>query len=512
MIRSTFAGFTTAQHALLANQRAIDVAGQNLSNQHTIGYTRQRLDLASITPTGPSPTNSPYDSKVGQGVLMTGVIQIRDPYLDIQYRSQIAKVGTVDAMDAVMEEIGNIFDEIDSTAIRAAYNDVVSQLTALANPQNASSQNLDALVRSSFEVLINLVHQNASELSELEEETADKLETSLIPNINTALEEIAILNESIKNTQIQGSPALELQDQRNQLLDDLATYFPIDVTYIEDTSPGVSVQLLQVTFTDADGVEHTLIHDDEIGNVAFGQDAATGDYTLTVTDALDPTSSKNVADVLVDGVLKGNLDMLNQEGIFNGGDVNGIGYYEKSFDLFVSTLAEQMNTLNGTPLFTTSDGSGVFTATNIEVSADWKNNTIGITKTHEVGPDGTPNSTDYSNVLKMINMLTEENMDFNFDLGGVPTTAFSGTLLGAYDNIQNVQAIERKATTTILESRLTVLDQIADSRDSVSAVSQDEEVMDLMRYQQAYNAASRVMTTMDELLDKLINGTGVVGR
>ena len=126
MIRSTFAGFTMAQHALSASQRAIDVAGQNLSNVNTAGYTRQRLDLASINPVGASYGSSSFDNKVGQGVMMKGIIQIRDPYLDIQYRNQIAKVGTADATDKILEKIGNIFDETDTAAIRTALNDVIS--------------------------------------------------------------------------------------------------------------------------------------------------------------------------------------------------------------------------------------------------------------------------------------------------------------------------------------------------------------------------------------------------
>ena len=93
MIRSTFAGFNTATLALSANQRALDVTGQNLSNINTQGYTRQRLDQVSLSPVGPSISSSQFDAKVGQGVMMTGVSQIRDPFLDIQYRTQLPKVG-----------------------------------------------------------------------------------------------------------------------------------------------------------------------------------------------------------------------------------------------------------------------------------------------------------------------------------------------------------------------------------------------------------------------------------
>ena len=63
-----------------------------------------------------------------------------------------------------------------------------------------------------------------------------------------------------------------------------------------------------------------------------------------------------------------------------------------------------------------------------------------------------------------------------------------------------------------MKNHQTVADQVANSRESVSGVNMDEEVMDLMRFSQSYNAASRLMTTMDELLERLIVNTGVVGR
>ena len=96
--------------------------------------------------------------------------------------------------------------------------------------------------------------------------------------------------------------------------------------------------------------------------------------------------------------------------------------------------------------------------------------------------------------------------------GPIKKQIFKGTFFECYNNIQNTQALERQSTTSLLKNHQTVADQVADSRESVSGVNMDEEVMDLMRFSQSYNAASRLMTTMDELLERLITNTGVVGR
>ena len=512
MIRSTFSGFTMAQLALSASQRAIDVAGQNLSNVNTTGYTRQRLDLISINPVGASFSSSKFDNKVGQGVMMNGIIQIRDPYLDIQYRNQLAKVGTADATDQILEKIGNIFDETDSKGVRSAFNDIISQLRNIAQLSEAGEESSDALVRSACTVFLNAIHQNATSIDNVIRDVLDELQSSDIKNVNSCIQQILELNTTIKNTQLMGNPALELQDQRNQLLDDLATYLPIQVTYETEGTGSEAVDTLKVTFTDEDKNVHTLISDNKGAEFQLG---TTGDgipvsLKIKDIDSADPVSDIDVTNLMINGVLKGKMDMLNKSEVFDGTETKGIGYYSSMFDTFVNTFATVMNGLNATDngatahdLFSTSDGSATFTAANIKISNEWMNGTVTLTRTQETGAGGTENSSAYSNILKMIDELSNKEHDF---------VVFKGTMISGYDNIQNTQAIERKASSSILSNHLSVLYQIADSKDAVSGVNLDEEVMDMMRYQQSYNAASRLMTTLDQLLDKLINETGVVGR
>lgn len=525
MIRSTFAGFNTAQLAMMASQRGLDVTGQNLSNINTIGYTRQRLDLLSLNPVGNSIGSSAFDAKVGQGVMMRGVSQIRDPFLDIQYRGEVPKVGTVEAKDDILASIGNIFDESDSEAIRTRLSAIVSQLTNLATPENAGSGSADALVRSACEVLLDSLHQNGSAIANVRTELINKMNQSVMPQLETYLEEIKNLNISIRNSQILGNPALELQDQRNQMLDELAEYMPIEVTYhTKDMGGGIKVDTLEVKLklNDANNTKITLIDDDKRGDFKF--DGTTGKGKLKVIaayDRTDPNAQKtetDITDKLSNGILKGNLDMLNKSEAFDhpASDTKGIGYYEQLFNTFVNEFATKMNKLNskdgsGTdcPLFETTDGTTTFTATNIKLSDKWVNGETKITLSTKTDAG----STDYENVLKMINALSSDSISFSIpDGNNGKKQIFKGTFFECYNNIQNTQALERQSTTSLLKNHQTVADQVADSRESVSGVNMDEEVMDLMRFSQSYNAASRLMTTMDELLERLITNTGVVGR
>ncbi len=217
-MRSTFSGLNMAMLGMNASQKALDVTGQNLTNINTSGYTRQRLDLTSISPTGAEFFNTRYNVKVGQGVLMTGVSQIRDPFLDIQFRNQLSKVGSVDSKNQVLTNIGNIFDNVDVTTVQNALDDVVKQLQTLSTKVGQDGN--DNLVRSSFEVLLSYIHQNATDLEDVRTDLESKMEKTVIPDINKILNSIQQLNESIKSSQVLGSPALELKDKRNQLIDD----------------------------------------------------------------------------------------------------------------------------------------------------------------------------------------------------------------------------------------------------------------------------------------------------
>ena len=159
------------------------------------------------------------------------------------------------------------------------------------------------------------------------------------------------------------------------------------------------------------------------------------------------------------------------------------------------------------PLFSTTDGSDTFTAANIKISDGWMNGDIHVQTKNDIISEG--NSSDNWNIDRMINALSTTVFNFTTPDGD---KVFSGTLYECYTNIQGVQSVERKATSQILNTHTTVMNQIADEKDSVSGVWMDEEVMGLMKYTQAYNAASRLMTTMDEILERLITQTGVCGR
>ena len=524
MIRSTFAGFTTAQLGMAASQRSLDVAGQNIANINTIGYTKQRLDVASLNLQKGSMYNSKSSIKVGFGVEMTGISQLRDPFLDAQYRSQISKLGTSDAHAAGFERLTPIFDEAVMDGVREAFISLTSSLSTLST-QVGNKEN-DALVRSKMQTILNLFHDNAVRLQDVRDDVQQGFATTDLGDLNQILENIAELNTSIKNSQILGNPALELKDQRNNLLDELGSYLPITVKYEDKIiGPGQTVEVLNVNFTDTNGVKHSLIADDRFSK--FKADVSGEPVTLSLIDADGNTI--NVTDTIGSGTLKGTLDMINKSGDFDGTDFKGIGYYEKALDSLVDTFAKKFNELNQVmddsnppkpipgkenPLFVTTDGSTDFTASNITIADDWANGTYGITASNNyVVIDQDKGTTANENILNMVKLLESKTIEFSVtNKDGIPIKFYTGNFHDCFANIEATLGIDYKAANTMLQNQIAVLNETANNRDAISGVQLDEEGMDLLHYNQSYSAAARFMTTLDEALDKLINGTGVVGR
>lgn len=534
MIRSTFAGFTTAQLAMAASQKALDVTGQNIANINTTGYTKQRLDIASLNHTGGDFYNSDNNCKVGYGVEITAVSQLRDPFLDMQYRSQMSKLGTTDALAAGFEQVAGILDEANMDGVRAALRDISTALQKYSEEPGA--QEIDTTVRSNMQILLNLFHDNAKRLEDVRSEMTSGFENNDVADVNAMLKNIAELNKSIKNSQILGNPALELQDQRNNLLDQLASYLPITVkSEYQTVAPGQTLEVPTVYFTGSDGRSFTLIEDTFCGSLSA--DISGEPVRLAVTGA-DGNGPYDITETIPSGTLKGTLDMLNKSGAFDQSNVNGLGYFEESLDALVRTFAETFNKLNVPvkkgpdgkpmtdvdgkpiletdpdkmcPLFEKLDPNADFSASNIKIADGWMNGSYGITISQKVVNGEIP-STDTSNILNMINALKNPQKFEGNGGNGTKVNFFNGSFYDCFASMENTLAIDLKSANTTLENQLSVLKQTANARDGVSGVQLDEEGMDLMHYNQSYTAAARLMTTLDEALDTLINRTGVVGR
>lgn len=407
MINSTFGSFVIARLGMSASQKALSVVGQNISNISTPGYTRQRVDQVSINVGGIGDKYAANPlTNIGNGVMVTGVSQLRDPFLDRRFRTEMGQVGEYDVWVSGLDELAKFLDETsmkeDGGGINNQLGDLLSKLNDLSN--NVGSNEYDNMVKSSANVLVKLFNSYAKQIDTVRNNLETDLKDVDIEAVNNILKNIQELNVSIKNSQMHGDDALELQDQRNTLIDELSTYVNINVKY--DTvkvTDSTSVEELKIELV-GNGQKIDLINDDQIRQFTVSKDDTNGEWSIGLTElpidkelqvafnnaekayneakaaadaepgntdlqdaakkALDAFNKvkadvtaaetagaeiDNINDELTTGSLKSSLSLLNGNGEFDPNNPNapkGIGYYEKSLDLLARKFAEAFNNAN----------------------------------------------------------------------------------------------------------------------------------------------------------------------
>lgn len=265
----TFGSFTQARLAIYAAQTGLTVTGNNISNVNTKGYTRQRLDQKSFYNAGADRYYSTTGAKVGQGVLCYGLSQLRDPYLDIQYRSKSAEVGAMDALLEGLNRVASVLDEVGKGGeitegkefgiLHAQFQEVYDALNKLTD--QTGHNEYDVQVKSACASLTEFLRKYSRGLEEQYNNTVAMFENN-VDEVNSILTSIRNLNENIRQADIYGDDALEMRDERNLLIDQLSEFIKIDVSYsMEKVGVGAEVEKLTIKLDNAN--PDSTVHTDE---------------------------------------------------------------------------------------------------------------------------------------------------------------------------------------------------------------------------------------------------------
>ena len=263
----TFDAFTSARLGIYAAQHGLRVTGNNISNINTLGYTRQRLEQNSFKAGAYDVYRSQLDNHVGSGALVTGINQIRDPYLDVRYRNTNAATGYHETLLNRYTELADILDEVgkgeDSNTNEKGDGLLVAQLqtvsTALRAFADKPTPENETIVRNAASTLCTLFNTYARDLERLRQDTEITFNNQ-VTEINECLTNIRDLNKEIRDYEIFGDNALELRDERNRQIDTLSEYIGIKVVYSEeDVGAGKMVEKLSIYLADKnpDGTVHT---------------------------------------------------------------------------------------------------------------------------------------------------------------------------------------------------------------------------------------------------------------
>ena len=518
-MRPTFVGMEVQKRTLQMAQKSLDITGNNISNINTVGYTRQRVDLYSMYVSGNqslrwcSSTNNL--SLTGQGVNSYGVSQIRDVYIDKRYRENVGIEAETETTVNILSDIEDVIDDFESDGLQYYTQQFFNALQDYS-VETPDSTDVATIVVNNATNLCRLLYDYSTQLSEVEETYVSELEDT-VDYINNLVETINNLNQKIAKELInynEGYGPNELYDELNMYIDELATYADIDVT--ENSNGTYSIAMAgQTDNLLVDGVNF------KTNRIIMLDYESSGIATLKFesSEELNPST----------GTLRSYINTINGNGVYATGNQNsycGIAYYKSAINEFARTLASVFNSANGADedssraMFTTSDGSNLITAANIQVSEAWSDDPtmIGKVRTfneetalYEYGYDEVTDETNGTVTLQNTNVLYLISQLDNDDIKFGNCNDFQGSFYDYISFVSNRLAEDIQYETSRYDAAVTTVDTLLDSRDSVSGVQLDEEGINMLNYQKWYSASSRMVTTLDDILDRLINNTGRVG-
>ncbi len=488
-MRSTFYGLEIARTALHVQQKQLDITNHNIANVNTEGYSRQRGTTKAI----PS-----YYGDVGRGVAMQEIKQIRDSFLDMQLRNEVKSLGEWETKADFLSNIEAIYNEPSDSGIRTVVDQFYNSLQELG--KNPESREIRALVHQRAVALTETINHMTRQLGELREEVNSAIDIR-VQEINSYVKQISDLNQQIFKQEISGGRANDLRDQRELLVDKLSKLINIR-SY--ETSQG-----------------HLRI---DVGTTALVDHYNTNEM-VTETDAdgflniVWKGSGKEVD--LQSGTLKGLLDI--RDGTGKDGQYSGIPYYMQEMCYFSGQFAYKFNEihrqgygLDGSTdhdffTFDTMVGSQGGFADRTDFLAKLENGQVDIYN-WDIGISSDIDNFDHiaaslngeegdnENLLKLI----ETRHDKIFD-GTSTIDDFTKSLIAVL-GVDAQQAIRMQENQTVL------VRQMDNRRLATSGVSLDEEMANLIKFQHSYNAAARVITSVDEMLDTIVSRMGIVGR
>ncbi len=514
-MRPTFLGFETQKRTLQLAQKNLDITGNNLSNTNTIGYTRQRVDMYAMYISGNqslrwcSETNNL--SLTGQGVNANGVSQLRDQYIDKRYRENIALEAETEKTVEILGEVEDVLDNFETDGLQY-FTEQFFKAMQDYSVEKPDSPEVATLACNTAVNLCRLLNDYDTQLCQVEDTYVAELEDT-VGYVNNLLDDMNMLNDRIRKELLnypEGYGPNELYDQMHLYIDELANYGDIEIT--KHTSGTFSITMGGVQVLDGLEFKTTPLIMEEYEN--FGQ------------AIIHFESGEELS--LQSGILKSYCDMLNGNGVYATGHQNGaygIAYFKSAVNEFAATIANTFNSANGADedpsrmMFSTNPADAVFTAGNIRVSDEWLEDPtmIGQVRTldemtglYRYGYDEVTDelgnvSLQNTNVIYLLSQF--ENGDLKFG----NAHDFSGDVYEYISFISNRLAQTITYDQSRNDAAVTTVDSLLDARDEISGVDMDEEGINMLNYQKWYSASSRMLTTLDDCLDKLINGTGRVG-
>lgn len=454
----TFFGIQIAASGLAASQIGQDITGHNIANAATPGYSVESADFQAADPYTPSTQFiGGRAGALGSGVVVGSVNRARDQFLDQQVRSGTSQQSGQSVQDNALTQIQGAFGEPSDTGLNATLGKLFQSFNNLVN--NPEDIGVRTTVVQSGNALARVFQEVQGNLTSIGQQLTAKQSDDMTA-VNSYGQQIAGLNATIRAAATQKQNPNDLMDQRDMLLDKLSSLANVSITNNSDGTVDVSIgssQLVQ------------------------GIDA----YPLTLTGPGSLTANGDLTGGELGGLAQAQTDLTG---------------YQADLNNLASSVISTVNSVhqNGAGL-DGSTGLNFFNGTDaasINVNPTLVTNPEKLAAAAKPAGGGAPPPGDAANAT-LLGALE------NTPVGTGPLA--TQTLQGFYQaRISNLGG-QGAATKTALDSATANVHQLTQQRDSVIGVSTDNEMVNMMKYQRAYEASAKVVQTMDGMLGTLIN-------
>jgi len=438
--------------ALMAEQGALNVTTNNIANVNTPGYTRE---VAVLTE---APTFQEGAVRFGGGVSMQGFQSVRDQLLQLRMYEETQQQNNSQTQLNSLTQIEGIFSD-PTKGIGGAMSAFFNSLSQLStNPTDNSAR--QQVLTTANNLAISF-HQAVSGLGTIQSDM-DRSVPDVINQINQLTQQIAKLNGDVAQMQGLGQEPGTVQDQRDELIRQLSQLVNVSVTQSEHG----------ITLTTANGVP--LV----VANQSFDLQASTNSngFENVIAQGQDITSQ------ITGGKLAGILSVRDQiiPGLLN------------NLDTLANQFATSVNTQNQAGFDLSGNAGGNFFTPPTGVTGSAANFSVAITNPNLIAASSDGSAGSNGNVTNLIGVR-----DQALPSGAKPLDMFANLVLQVGTLGANAKA-DADASSMSLQ-------QVTDQRGAVSGVSLDEETTNMIRYQRAYQAAARVVSTVNSMYDTLLS-------
>jgi len=460
----TFSSLSTALSALRYNRVAMDVASGNIANVGTDGYVRRRVNGESVgAPVRPAMW-ARYDG-AGDGVTATGVDRMVDALLDVRARREHGKQSYLDIRQTVLERVESGIGEPGDNGVGAAIADFRTAWHDLVNNPGSDAARAQVLGRAA-----TLADAIRIQSRNVEAESGDLRMRALadVAEVNTLASDLASTNRSIAVANLNGADAGVLLDKRDQLALRLSELTGATTTQRPDGGFDVAVNGVSLVTGASSGTFQ----------IASGITAAGASDGNPIAYSITDSSGTTAVPAGLTGELGGVTDLLSTT----------LPAYSAGLGAIAQQLADEINAQHQAGYDAAGNPGAAFFSYNPADPAGTL--AVALTDPSQVAASSLPGGV--------------------LDAGNADALATATGVEESYQRLINGFGTEVASVKRLTANQQVLTGQVDNSREQLSGVNLDEEMVSMLSSQRAYEAASRVMTTLDSVLDTLINRTGLV--